>query len=256
MSGGTRDDASPSANAPGAQASLARPGGLGLGFRALVCGASGAIGAAFVTHLEADEACAGVTGLSRSGTPPLDLTAQASIATCAQALADHAPFHLIIDATGMLHDGDVQPEKALRAIDPDHMARSFAVNATGPALLLKHFAALLPRDEPCVFAKLSARVGSIGDNRLGGWYAYRASKAALNMLLKAASIELARTHRQSTVLALHPGTVVSALSDPFAGTRERMTPHEAAGKMLRVIGSATPADTGSFRAYDGTTIPW
>ena len=134
------------------------------------------------------------------------------------------------------------------------MARAFAINAIGPALLLKHFTELLPRSGRCVFATLSARVGSIGDNGLGGWYSYRASKAALNQLLRTAAIEVARRRPQAVLLALHPGTVRTALSGPFTRPDQGLTPEEAALRLLLVMDAAQ--HTGSFLDQDGLTVAW
>lgn len=162
---------------------------------------------------------------------------------------------LVIDATGFLHDAEFQPEKSLRQIDPAHLARSFALNATGPALLMKHFLPLLARDERAVFATLSARVGSISDNRLGGWYAYRASKAALNQLVRTAAIELARTRPLAVCVALHPGTVDTGLSGPFtkAGL-DVVNPAEAAARLLTVIAGLDTERSGTLVDQNGVTL--
>lgn len=226
------------------------------GFRAVVFGSSGGIGREMLNVLEADGACGDVTGYSRSTVPGFDLEDEASIKQIAAALAGTGPIHLIVDATGLLHDAQMQPEKSISAVDPQVIARSFAVNATGPLLLLKHFHHLMPRHERSVFATISARVGSIEDNRLGGWYGYRASKAALNMFLKTASIEIARKRPQATCLALHPGTVETPLSAPFAGDRALLSANTAARMLLDVIDKADANSSGSFLAYDGREIAW
>lgn len=225
-------------------------------FKALVVGAGGGIGAAFVRSLERDPSCGSVTGLGRTTAPPLDLEDEQTIRGAAEQLAQNGPLHLIIDATGILHDDDMAPEKSIDAVDPQVLARCFAVNATGPLLLFKHFHRLLPRHERSAFVSLSARVGSISDNALGGWYGYRASKAALNMFLRTAAIELSRKRPQAACLALHPGTVETRLSDPFSGSRDRFTPDRSAELMLDVIDRADTAKSGSFFAYDGSEIPW
>ena len=180
-----------------------------------------------------------------------------SIIRCAQDVATGGVVHLVIDATGILHDARFAPERSWREIDPAHMAHSFALNATGPALLLKHFLPLLPREGKAVFATLSARVGSIGDNGLGGWYAYRASKAALNQLVRTAAVELRRRKPDAICLSLHPGTVETGLSAPFArGGLDVQTPDLAAQRLVEVINGLAPADNGSFRDHRGDTIPW
>ena len=226
------------------------------GYRAVVVGATGGIGRAFVNAIDADPKCAEVIGLGRKSDPKLDLEDEPSIARAAVAVAEGGPVHLLIDATGILHDDTMSPEKSVGAVDPVTIARTFAINAIGPLLLLKHFHRLLPPDERSVFATLSARVGSITDNGLGGWYGYRASKAALNMFLRTAAIEIARKRPQAVCLALHPGTVKTGLSDPFTHERERAEPAQAAISLLNVIDRTGPGDTGSFLAYDGTKIPW
>jgi NAD(P)-dependent dehydrogenase (short-subunit alcohol dehydrogenase family) len=160
-------------------------------------------------------------------------------------------------ATGFLHNAETRPERSLRDLSPEHMAKAFAVNAIGPALLLKHFVPLLPRTGKAVFAVLSARVGSIGDNRLGGWHSYRASKAALNQIVRTASIELARARPEAICVALHPGTVDTALSTPFAkrGLDVR-APGDAARQLVDVIAALTPRNNGAFLDYRGRELAW
>jgi NAD(P)-dependent dehydrogenase (short-subunit alcohol dehydrogenase family) len=219
----------------------------------VVIGAGGGIGAALAEALEAEGAQ--VTRLGRRTTPALDLLDEASIDAAAASIAPG--LHLVIDATGFLHDARFSPEKSLRQIDPLHMAHSFAVNATGPALLMKHFLPLLARGERAVFATLSARVGSIGDNRVGGWTSYRAAKAALNQIMRNAAIELARTNRKAICLALHPGTVATPLSAPFAKAGLKVqTPEQSAARLLAVIAALTPAETGGFFDHKGEAIPF
>ena len=226
------------------------------GYRALVIGASGAIGAAVAAELRADPNCARVLALGRASTPPVDFSETASIGEAAQAVLADGPWHLVIVATGMLQGPTGGPEKRLGDIDAQHMAASFAVNTIGPALALAHFVPQLVRGQRSVLAVLSAKVGSIGDNRLGGWYSYRASKAALNMVVKTAAIELARTHPQAVLAALHPGTVDSALSAPFGGARIGRPAGDAAGPLLAVLDRLRPEQSGGFWAYDGERLPW
>jgi NAD(P)-dependent dehydrogenase (short-subunit alcohol dehydrogenase family) len=227
------------------------------GFRALVVGAGGAIGGAFVDVLRALPRCAGVAALSRASAPPLDVADEASVAAAAAALRDQAPFHLVLVATGILHVDGRPPEKRLAELDPAPLLRAYAVNAVGPALVVKHFQDLLPARERALVGVLSARVGSIGDNRKGGWYAYRASKAALNQLLRTASIEVARRRPLAVLAALHPGTVRSPLSAPIIGDADALAPAEAARRLLAVL-DALPSEgaSGGFHAWDGTPVPW
>ena len=226
------------------------------GYHALILGASGAIGGAIAAQLQADPRCAQVLTLSRHSTPAIDFDKPDSIAAAAEALRPLGPWHLIVVATGMLTGPTSGPEKRLAELNATHMAASFATNTIGPALVLAHFAPLLAKGERSLLAVLSAKVGSIGDNRLGGWYSYRASKAALNMLLKTAAIEVARTHPQAVLAALHPGTVDSALSAPFRGTQIGRPPAVAAKDLLAVLDSLQPQNSGGFWAYDGQRLPW
>ena len=224
-------------------------------FRALVIGASGAIGAAFVGRLQAHPKCAAAVGLHRQSLPPLDFDKEETIAAAAATLSREAPFDLIINAAGLLHSQRFMPEKRFADLNYAQMLETFRVNAFGPALILSHFSKLIG-DDRAVIAVLSAKVGSIADNRLGGWYSYRASKAALNMFVKTAAIELRRTKPNAILLALHPGTVASRLSQPFRGTEIGRTPHDAVADMLGVIDSVTPACSGQFFSYSGERLPW
>jgi NAD(P)-dependent dehydrogenase (short-subunit alcohol dehydrogenase family) len=199
-----------------------------------------------------------VLALGRRTTPPVDLLDEATIAAAAAHVAALGiPVRLVLDATGFLHGEGQQPERALRQLDPAHMARAFALNAIGPALLAKHFLPLLPRGARAIFATLSAKVGSIGDNALGGWISYRASKAALNQIVRTAAIELARTRPQAICVAVHPGTVATPLSQPFARTGLNVrAPEVAAAEILDALAGLTPADTGRFIDYRGGRLPW
>ena len=225
---------------------------------ALVIGASGGIGSAFMGHLQENKQFSHVLGLSRSSHTALDLSSEATIAAAADTIRQSGQVpRLIILATGMLHEGVIQPEKGWRDLDPDAMARSFAVNTIGPALVMKHFLPLLPREGKSVFAALSAKVGSIGDNRLGGWHSYRASKAALNQIIHTLAIELARTHPKALCVALHPGTVETALSEPFSPAgRPRLSPKASAEALLKVLAGLEAKDSGGFFGWDGQAIPF
>ena len=216
----------------------------------VIIGASGGIGAALAAAMGP-----GTMLLGRRTVPALDLLDEASIATAAAACGNG--LRLVIDATGFLHNAQFQPEKSLRQLDPAHLALSFALNATGPALLMKHFLPLLAREGRAVFATLSARVGSISDNRLGGWYAYRASKAALNQLVRTAAVELARTRPEAICVALHPGTVDTGLSGPFAKNGlDVVGPGEAAERLLAVIAGLRPERSGTLVDQNGVTVPF
>ena len=170
-------------------------------------------------------------------------------------MAGQGPFQLIINAAGVLHGADFMPEKRLADLDQAQLLATFQVNTFGPALLLRHFSGLLDRRRG-VLAMLSAKVGSIGDNRLGGWYSYRASKAALNMLVRTAAIEVRRSQPNAVLLALHPGTVTSRLSQPFRGAELGRPAAAAAQDLLRVIDSLGPEASGGFYAYSGEALPW
>ena len=225
------------------------------GFRALVIGASGGIGQALVRALQANPRCAEVLGLHRQSEPRLDFDDEASIGAAAEHLRPHGKFHLIINAAGVLHTDDFSPEKKLADLNYAQLEATFRVNTFGPALVLRHFAPLLD-NQRSVLAVISAKVGSIEDNRLGGWYSYRASKAALNMLLKTAAIEVKRSNPQAVLLSLHPGTVNTGLSKPFKGEQIGRPALSAAQEMLHTLNLLAPADSGTFVAYDGERLPW
>lgn len=225
---------------------------------AVVIGGTGGIGAALVTQLQQQGRYAQVLALSRRSLPALDVTDEASIAAlAAQLTAQGLPLRLLLVASGVLQGPGLQPEKSWASLDPAALAQSFAVNAIGPALLMKHLLPLMPKRGRAVCAALSARVGSIGDNQLGGWYAYRASKAALNQLVHTAAIELRRQRPEALCVALHPGTVDTGLSAPFAKTGlDVRNPEVAAAQLLQVIADLGPADSGGFFDYRGEVVPW
>lgn len=246
---------------------------------ALVNGASRGIGLAFVEALLSEPSVLNVFATSRHSSEhdtlgtiaadanarlclvDMDVTREASVATAAagvREVVDQIDF--IINCAGLLHDGaQMRPEKRLAEVSVTNMERSFAVNAIGPLLIAKHFQNLLPQRQRAIFANLSARVGSIGDNRLGGWYGYRASKAAQNMVTRNLSIELRRNARGIICVALHPGTVDTALSRPFQDRvppQRLFSPAIAARQLLAVIGKLEPADNGCFFDWDGRPVPW
>ena len=215
--------------------------------RAVVIGAGGGIGAALAAALAEEEN--DVVCLTRA---ELDLTDEPTIAAAAARVGK---ADLVVVATGLLHDAEHGPEKALRDLDPAWLAQQYAVNAIGPALVAKHFLPILPRTGRSVFAALSARVGSISDNRLGGWYGYRASKAALNQLIRTLAIEDKRRNDRGIVVALHPGTVDTRLSKPFQQSgRDLFQPDRAAVQLLDVLDALKPADSGKLFAWDGAEI--
>ena len=224
---------------------------------AVIIGARGGIGVALADALEKDPNYAQVIRLHRESNPPVNLLDESSIAAAAASLtAAHPPISLVLVATGLLHSNQNGPEKSLRELDPDWMIENFRINAVGPALVAKHFLPIMAKQGPICFAALSARVGSISDNRLGGWHSYRASKSALNMLIRNIAIEWQRKNPQSVVVGLHPGTVETALSAPFKGNpaHERFSPARAAGDMLSVLHGLKPEQSGQIFAYDGSLV--
>lgn len=227
---------------------------------AIVIGASGGIGAALEAALIDEGTFDVVHGFarSRSGSQHLDLTDEASIAAAASVVAKGPAPTLIVVTTGVLHDGEQGPEKAISELNAAWLAHNFAVNAIGPALVAKHFLPLMPKGTRSVFAALSARVGSISDNKMGGWYGYRASKAALNQMIRTLAIEERRRNDRSIVVALHPGTVDTALSRPFQGNVQAgrlFDTGRAAVQLLDVIDGLKILDSGKIFAWDGAEIP-
>ena len=224
-------------------------------FNALVIGSSGSIGTALMDLLQHHPLCEKVIGIHRQSTPSINYEDVDSIADAAKALAAQGPFQLIINTIGVLHGEHFTPEKRLDDLTADSFSALLNTNTIGPALTLKYFVKLLD-PQHSVMATLSAKVGSIEDNRLGGWYSYRASKAALNMIIKTAAIELARTKPNTALIALHPGTVQSRLSKPFGGELKGRPALEAASDMLNVLLALEKSDSGSFLSYSGEKLPW
>ncbi|MEX0329588.1 MAG: SDR family NAD(P)-dependent oxidoreductase [Ruegeria sp.] len=218
---------------------------------ALLLGATGGIGAAI--HSQLAESGVHVTGISRSANGLDLMNPEAAEKTLA---AVKGPFDLVFVTTGALEIDGAAPEKTLRALSAEAMMDQFALNAVGPALALKQAVRWLPRDRRAVFGVLSARVGSIGDNRLGGWVSYRAAKAAVNQIVHTAAIELARTHKQAVCVALHPGTVKTAFTEKYLGRHPSVAPAQAAQNLLSVIEGLNPDDTGGFFDWAGKPIPW
>lgn len=218
--------------------------------KALIIGSSGGIGQALYVEL-----CTrgyDVLGLSRSQ-DGLDITDEASVES--HLLALNETFDIIIVATGALAPEGSGPEKTLKALTPEAMISQFAVNAIGPAIVLKHAIKLIPSDRRAIFAALSARVGSIEDNALGGWYSYRASKAALNQVIRTASIELARAHKHAVCVALHPGTVATKFTQNYPNHRT-VPAQEAAQNLITVLEGFSDKDNGGFFDWAGKEIPW
>lgn len=226
---------------------------------AVIIGASGGIGAALADSIAEEGTFDVVHSLARSVAGParIDITDEASVAAAAAMVSAGPPPELIIVATGLLHEGARGPEKALKDLDGDWLARVFAVNAIGPAIVAKHFLPLMPKAGRTVFAALSARVGSISDNRMGGWHGYRASKAALNQLIRTIAIEERRRNSSSIVVALHPGTVDTPLSKPFQGNvaaGHLFDAGRAAVQLLDVLDGLRPPDSGKLFAWDGEEV--
>lgn len=230
---------------------------------AVVIGVSGGIGGGLARALVASGRYTTVHGLSRRPIDPipgvvhgvLDITDEPGIAAAADRVGSTS---LVIVATGVLQSEQFTPERTYRALDMDAMMAVYLANTVGPALIAKHFLPRLPKGERAIFAALSARVGSIADNRLGGWHSYRASKAALNMLIRNFALELARDRPEAICVGLHPGTVDTALSQPFQrGVRpdKLFTADHAAERLLSVLGGLSPADSGNVFAWDGVIIP-
>ena len=224
-------------------------------FRALIIGSSGTIGSAFIELLQSNPSCSEVVGIHRHSEYPLDYQNPSSIEGCASSLSAKEPFQLIINTIGVLHSKDWMPEKKLDDVNAEQLMELLKINTIGPALTIRNFSKLLDRNHG-IMVTLSAKVGSIEDNRLGGWYSYRASKAALNMLIKTASIELARTKPNVALIAMHPGTVNSRLSKPFRGEQIGRPPFDAVTDMFTVIENLTVEDSGSFVSYSGEKLPW
>ena len=219
--------------------------------RALVIGATGGIGGAIAEALEVSGSDVVRLSRSRDG---FDLIDESSVRAVMER--QDGPFDLIFVASGALVVDGHEPEKSIAALDEAALTAQFRTNALGPALVLKHALRLMPKDRRSVFAALSARVGSIGDNRIGGWYSYRAAKAALNQLIHTAAIEVARTHRQAVCVTLHPGTVRTPLTAEYAGRHRTVGPDEAAANLLGVVDGLGPEDTGGFFDYAGERIAW
>ncbi|MGB1033377.1 MAG: SDR family NAD(P)-dependent oxidoreductase [Primorskyibacter sp.] len=218
--------------------------------RVLIIGGTGGIGSALGQAWQ--DSGAEVHSLSRRD--GLDLRDAASVDRAMTKVTGR--FDRMVIATGALSIDGAAPEKALSQITAQAMADQFAVNTIGPALVLRHAGRLLPRDRPAVVAALSARVGSIGDNRLGGWHSYRAAKAALNQIVRGAAIELARSHRHLACVALHPGTVATRFTAAYAGRHSTVPPSEAASNLIRVMDGLSPTQTGRFFDWSGTQVPW
>ena len=225
-------------------------------YKALVVGSGGAIGAAFAQAFCADPQCGHVELISRGSQSDFDLSNHESIRAQATLASGKGPYHIIVDATGAIAINGVGPEKALSSLHPDHLMQAFLINAIGPALVLRHFSPLLAKGAS-VYAKLSARVGSITDNKKGGWYGYRSSKAALNMILQSAAIELQRKNPDLRVIALQPGTVQSRLSQPFLNSSINVIePQVSVNGMLHALKELPPKSGAYFLDYKGIEIPW
>ena len=229
---------------------------------ALVIGSGGGIGAAMLARLQTNPASEKAIGLSRSTEVSVDYADESSIAKAAQSIASlcaesNLQLRLLIVATGFLHGEQGQPERSFTNLDAAYLDHVFKINTLGPALVMKHFLPLLPKTGRCVAGFISAKVGSISDNALGGWYGYRASKAALNQLVKTAAVELTRRNKESICVSLHPGTVATTLSEPFAKTGLNVRPaSDAANDLLTVLALLQPVDSGCLVDYQGQKLPF
>ena len=231
-------------------------------YLALVIGSGGGLGAALLSQLESDPRYAQAIGLSRSTQVGVYYDDETSLVKAAEYITDVCKtsgleLRLLVVATGFLHGEQGQPERSFTNLDAAYLDQVFKINTLGPALVMKHFLPLLPKTGRCVAGFMSAKVGSISDNALGGWYGYRASKAALNQLVKTASIELTRRNKESICVSLHPGTVATALSEPFAKTGLNVRPAaEAASDLLAVLAGLSAFDTGCLVDYLGQKLPF
>lgn len=232
----------------------------------IIIGSSGAIGSSFLKYYAEEDKSNVIYALSRSEVASsssnihnvsIDIESDSSISNASSICSEAGPFDVIIVTTGMLSDENISPEKSLRHLNKESLDKIFSVNTVGPALIAKYFIPLLKKDTPSFLGFLSARVGSISDNRIGGWYSYRASKAALNMIIKSLSIEVTRNNPQSIIAGLHPGTVDSKLSKPFQGNVSEgklFTPDYSVLKMVEVISNLKPENSGNCFAWDGEEI--
>ena len=225
-------------------------------YKALVIGSGGAIGGAFAQAFYADPQCTHVELVSRGSQSGFDLRNEESIRIQATLSSAMGPYQIIIDATGAMAINGIGPEKALSSLNPDHLMQAFLINTIGPAMVLRYFSPLLAKGSS-VYAKLSARVGSITDNKKGGWYGYRSSKAAFNMMLQTAAIELQRKNADLRVVALQPGTVKSRLSQAFTSSSINvLEPQESVTGMIHALKALKPKSGAYFLDYQGLEIPW
>jgi len=224
---------------------------------AVIVGASGAIGNAIANEIE-NLGFKDVLKVGTNTTPSIDFNNENTILKTIEFVKNiNKPISILFDATGILHHNNSMPEKTLKNIDIDFAKKNFLINAIGPALLIKHFVPLLDNEDKAVFATLSAKVGSISDNGYGGWYSYRASKSALNQFIKTASIETKVKNKKAIIVALHPGTVRSKLSEPFQKINLKIqNPEESAKNLIKVINTLDYEQTGKFLNWDGSEIPW
>ncbi|BAY26093.1 short-chain dehydrogenase/reductase SDR [Calothrix sp. NIES-2100] len=245
---------------------------------ALIVGASQGIGLGFVKKLLSDERISKIYATYRQAESAgelitladnnserlmclsVDITEEAQIAEAIKKISHQVnKLHLVVNCVGLLHEGNLQPEKSLRQINPENLLRYFQVNSIGAVLLAKHLLPLLKHKERSVFASISAKVGSIGDNQLGGWYGYRASKAALNMFMRTTAIEYARSSPKTLVVTLHPGTTDTRLSLPFQGNvpaEKLFSVERSVSQLLDVIEQLKDGDSGQFFSWDGSRLPW